>query len=105
MGDPEVPELVDGALVDKPGGDAAHGHGQAKVSELLGPFNRRPGGSRGPGGWWIMTEVDTRYPRTGEQFRHDVQGYRREVHPERPTGFPLDVVPQWACEILSASTW
>ena len=96
-------ELVDGELLRKAAPDAVHGGAQAKITEQLGPMNRRPGGSRGPGGWWIMTEVDTRYALTGEVFRHDVQGYRRDRHPERPRGFPVDLVPQWACEILSSS--
>ncbi len=96
-------ELVDGELVRKASPDAVHGGAQAKLGELLGPINRKTGGPRGPGGWWIMTEVDTHYPLSGEVFRHDAQGYRRELHPERPRGFPLAVVPQWACEILSSS--
>ncbi len=82
--------------------DPAHGASQAKLAEALGAFNRKPG-PRGPGGWWIMTEVDTRYPLTGEVFRHDAQGYRRDLHPDRPRGFPVDAVPQWVCEILSSS--
>lgn len=56
----EPVELVDGELLPKAAPDPAHGGSQAKLGEALGPFNRRPGGPRGPGGWWIMTEVDTR---------------------------------------------
>jgi Uma2 family endonuclease len=95
-------ELVDGEIVRKASPDPVHGGTQAKLTELLGPLNRKPG-PRGPGGWWIMTEVDTRYALTSEVFRHDAQGYRRDLHPERPTGFPVSAVPQWVCEILSAS--
>jgi Uma2 family endonuclease len=36
-------------------------------------------------------------------FRHDAQGYRRDLHPARPGGFPVDAAPQWVCEILSSS--
>lgn len=96
-------ELVDGEILRKAMPTAVHGSSQAKVTEQLGPINRKPGGPPGPGGWWIMTEVDTTYRQTGEVFRHDVQGCRRDAHPERPTGWPVDVVPEWACEILSAS--
>ena len=99
----EPVELVDGELVRKASPDPAHGGAQAKLAWQLGPVNRKTGGPRGPGGWWIMTEVDTRYALTSEVFRHDAQGYRRDVHPDRPTGFPVDAVPQWACEILSSS--
>lgn len=36
-------------------------------------------------------------------FRHDAQGYRRDLWPDRPAGVPVDAVPQWVCEILSPS--
>ncbi len=97
-------ELVDGEIVQKASPTPAHGGSQAKLGALLDPINRKPGGPRGPGGWWIMTEVDTLYRLTGEVFRHDAQGYRRDVHAERPSGFPVDAVPEWACEILSPTT-
>jgi len=101
----ELPfELVDGEIVEKASPTSAHGTSQTKLGAILDPINRKPGGPRGPGGWWIMTEVDTRYRLTGEVFRHDAQGYRRDAHAERPTGWPVDVVPEWACEILSPTT-
>jgi Uma2 family endonuclease len=96
-------ELVDGQVVRKAAPMASHGRLQARLAFILGPFDRKPGGPRGPGGWWLMSEVDTLYAKTDEVFRHDLQGYRRDVHPEMPTGFPLPHVPQWACEILSPS--
>lgn len=94
-------ELVDGEVVPKASLQPAHGAAQAKLAALLDLFHRRAGGSRGPGGWWIMAEVDTLYAKTEEVFRHDLQGYRRDIHPERPTGAPVKHVPQWACEVLS----
>lgn len=96
-------ELVDGEIVQKASPTPEHGSSQAKLSAQLDPVNRKPGGPRGPGGWWIMTEVDTLYGLTGEVFRHDAQGYRRDKNPVRPSGFPTEVVPAWACEILSPS--
>ncbi len=94
-------ELVDGEVVRKANPLPDHGSAQSKLSAILDPYSRRAGGPRGPGGWWILTEVDVGYSLTGEVFRHDVSGYRRDVHPERPSGFPCPDVPQWACEILS----
>ena len=94
-------ELVDGEIIRKADPTPDHGLDQAKLVASLGPLNRRAGGPRGPGGWWIMTEVDTLYAKTGEVFRHDAQGYRRDLHPECPSGFPCLHVPQWACEVLS----
>jgi len=34
---------------------------------------------------------------------HDVGGWRRERVPDRPTGRPVRIRPDWACEILSPS--
>lgn len=95
-------ELIEGEIVHKAQPSIDHGSTQFKFGELLAPFNRR-GGPRGPGGWWIMTEVDTFYAKTGEVFRHDVSGYRRDLHEVRPTGMPTKTRPDWVCEILSPS--
>lgn len=96
-------ELIGGDIVPREMSRAAHGHVQTKTGEILGPFNRR-GGSGGPGGWWILTEVEVQYARTREVFRHDLVGFRRERVPSRPTAFPVEDRPDWACEILSRST-
>lgn len=96
-------ELIDGDLVEKALPSPEHGSAQTKLAELLGPWNRNTGGPRGPGGWWIMTEVDVRYPTSVRIFRHDMCGYRREHHPQRLNGMPLAVRPDWVCEILSSS--
>jgi Uma2 family endonuclease len=97
-------ELIDGEIVQRTMARPEHGIAQAKVVESLGGFNRRSGGPRGPGGWWLMTEVDVLYSKKEEVFRHDVLGFRRDRHPERPTGVPVPVVPDWVCEVLSMST-
>lgn len=96
-------ELIDGELVEKAAPSSAHGAAQSKAGAVLDPYNRKPGGPRGPGGWWIMSELDIRYPQTDEVFRHDLCGYRRERCPERPVGFPVELRPDWAMEILSRS--
>ena len=94
-------ELVAGEIVQRAMPTVVHGVSQLKLGELLGPYHRRPGGPRGPGGWWIMSEVDTYYPQTDEVFRHDLSGYRRDVHEVRPSGFPVRTRPDWVCEIAS----
>jgi Uma2 family endonuclease len=96
-------ELIDGVIVEKAAPTAEHGSAQMKLGALLDPMHRRMGGPGGPGGWWLMTEVEVRY-RSGDVYRHDALGFRRELHPERPRGLPLDVRPDWVCEILSTST-
>jgi Uma2 family endonuclease len=100
----DVVELIDGEIVEKAAPTAEHGSATFRFGGVLDGFNRRPGGPRGPGGWWLMAEVEVLYERTTEVFRHDVLGFRRDLHPERPTGMPVRVRPDWVCEILSPST-
>ncbi|WP_394840270.1 Uma2 family endonuclease [Pendulispora rubella] len=102
--DGHVVELIDGEIVEQSMGRPEHGRPQLKIGELLGPFNRRSGGPKGPGGWWLMSEVDIQYPKTEEIYRHDASGFRRDIYESPPTGNPTRDLPQWVCEILSKST-
>ena len=97
-------ELIGGEIVYKATPAPAHGSAQTKAGELLGGYNRRSGGDRGPGGWWIMTEVEVLYDKTREVCRHDLLGFRRDRHAKRPDEMPVEVRPDWVCEILSPST-
>jgi Uma2 family endonuclease len=95
-------ELIGGNLTQKAAPSGAHGGAQAGVVAALGPpFQRRSGGG-GPGGWWIATEVELLLE-TSDVVRPDVMGWRRESSPERPTGMPVKVRPDWICEIVSPS--
>lgn len=92
-------ELYDGELHEKTAPSAEHGDAQSGVvTAVRGPFQRKPGAG-GPGGWWIMTEVEVLL--LGQVVRPDVVGWRRETCPERPTGAPVAVRPDWICEVLS----
>ncbi|MBV9947427.1 MAG: Uma2 family endonuclease, partial [Myxococcales bacterium] len=52
-------EVVRGAVVEKAAPTGEHADAQSYVTLLIkGPFQRRPGSGGGPGGWWILTEVD-----------------------------------------------
>jgi Uma2 family endonuclease len=95
-------EIIDGELVQKATPTGEHGDAQSGiVSRLKGPFQRRPGG-RWPGGWWIYTEVEIELA-ASQIYRPDVVGWRRERVPERPTGTPVRIRPDWVCEVLSPS--
>jgi Uma2 family endonuclease len=95
-------ELIDGELIEKGEASGEHGGTQAEVVTTLNSrFGRRPGG-RWPGGWWFATEVEILFPR-GQLFRPDVVGWRRERAPQRPTGVPVTLLPDWVCEILSTN--
>jgi Uma2 family endonuclease len=68
-------------------------------SELLGPFMR---GRGGPGGWWIIPDVDVRFTRN-DVVRPDLSGWRRVRLPSPGEKRPIDVVPDWICEVLSTN--
>lgn len=80
-------EIVGGELVEKAVPSPEHGSAQFALSgQLFSPFGSSRG-SGGPGGWWLMTEVEVEYE-THEIYRHDHLGFRSDLHPERPTGRP-----------------
>lgn len=102
LGDDSRCEVINGVLVEKARPSAEHGASQGGIVSLLAHrFHRRPGG-RWPGGWWFGTEVDVEYE-THEVYLHDVVGWRRDRVPERPTGRPVRIRPDWACELVSPS--
>lgn len=97
-------EILGGVIVDKAAPSAEHGTAQSStISQLWGSFDRKPGGGGGPGGWWIMVEVEVELA-LHQVIRPDIVGWRRDRVPERPTGFPVRIRPDWVCEVLSPST-
>ena len=94
-------ELIDGELVQKTSPSLAHGLAQGQLREELGPFARRPGDPRGPGGWWLATEVDILLG--ADVFRPDLVGWRRERMPTLPEGRPVTLRPDWIAEVVSES--
>lgn len=94
-------ELIDGELLEKAAPDAAHASAQSAVVGTLHPrFNRKSGGGA-PGGWWLLTEIDSALG--GQGFRPDVAGWRRESVPQLPGTRPVSIRPDWICEIVSES--
>lgn len=78
----------------------------SRALRALGSYIGRPfdddDGRGGPGGWWILVEIDVRL---GEHdvVRPDVAGWRRERLPDPWDARPIDVLPDWICEIISPS--
>ena len=93
-------EIIDGELVRKAMPSARHGGTQSATSQLLRPYNRRPGGTGGPGGWWFAAETEVELA-PDQVYRPDVSGWRRERLVELPTAVPVQLRPDWVCEILS----
>ena len=54
-------------------------------------------------GWWILNEVEVRFP-DDRLLVPDLLGYRVERVAELPDENPLTLIPDWACEILSPGT-
>jgi Uma2 family endonuclease len=92
-------EILNGELVRKALPSARHASAQSRLAGLLHPFDGE--GSPGqPGGWWIMTEVEVLLP--GKQpVRPDLAGWRRERMVELPDDFPVRLLPDWVCEVVS----
>lgn len=95
-------ELVGGEIIPKASPSGEHGDAQAGIVAAVRPRYQRRGGSGGPGGWWISTEVEILLP-SGDIVRPDVVGWRREGCPVRPTGKVVKLRPDWVCEVLSES--
>jgi Uma2 family endonuclease len=95
-------EIVAGELVEKAAPSFEHGDAQGVIIGNLLGFRRR-GGDHRPGGWWLGTEVEIELE-PEEVYLPDVAGWRVERVPERPTGRPIRIAPDWVCEILSPST-
>lgn len=95
-----IGEIIDGELIASPRPRPRHGRtAVAIIGALAGPFDQ---GKGGPGGWWILVEPEVRFG--ANVMVPDVAGWRRERVPALPDVVPLEIAPQWACEILSPST-
>lgn len=94
-------EILGGELVTQPSPSFSHVKVQGGMSHYLGgPFDFD---HDGPDGWWIVCEIDVRLS-PHDIVRPDVVGWRRS-RLSSPHGMrPVDVVPDWICEVLSPST-
>lgn len=94
-------EVLGGEIYVQPSALPDHCHAQFALGHFIGgPFH---GYGDGPGGWWILPEIDVRLG-PHDIVRPDVAGWRRARLPHPWGTRPIDVVPDWICEILSPST-
>lgn len=96
-----VAELIAGELYVSPRPAMPYAVATSELmSELGGPFGR---GRSGPGGWRLLVEPELHL---GEDVLvPDLAGWRRERMPRAPRTAALTPAPDWACEVLSPSTW
>jgi Uma2 family endonuclease len=95
-------ELIGGVLVTPPAPLPRHGRAQGVLGRVIGGAFDYDDGRDGPGSCWILPEVEVRF--TPHDFvRPDIAGWRRERLPNPWDVRPIDVVPDWICEVLSPS--
>ena len=95
-----VAEVVDGTLHTHPRPAPPHATATSVLGgELNPPFHR---GRGGPGGWWILDEPELHL--SEDILVPDLAGWRRERMAELPDTPYFTIAPDWACEVLSAST-
>lgn len=94
-------EIIEGTLYAFPRPRPPHAHVEsAMVADLHNPYHR---GRGGPGGWFILVEPGIQLP-AAREFSPDLAGWRRERLPVLPKDKPIDLAPDWICEILSNRT-
>lgn len=83
----ERAELIEGEIVHKAMPTSEHSYSQTRIAQSLTPFHRKgDGGGSNPGGWWIGSEIHVIYEGRPNGFLHNLAGWRRDRHPERPSG-------------------
>ncbi len=93
-------EIVDGQIVTMPSPRPRHSNSARALGRFVGGPFHDDDGFGGPGGWWILLDVDVQFG--NDVFRPDVSGWRRPRLPD-PDLRPIPVVPDWICEVLSPS--
>lgn len=94
-------EIVADSVVVLPRPTPEHANIEGALSVLVGAPFHHDHGRGGPGGWFIFPEVDVRFARS-DLVVPDLSGWRRERLPV-PNVRPIDITPDWVCEILSPS--
>ena len=95
-------EFLGGEVVPKAAPTAEHADAQGGILGAIRSPYQRATGRGGPGGWWILPEVEV-LPGSVDLVRPDIAGWRRERCPDRPTGTPVKLRPDWMCEVVSPS--
>ncbi len=93
-------EIFAGELVTMPSPTPRHSRAQGALRRLIGGPYDDDDGRGGPGGWWILIEVDVQLD-DHDVVRPDLAGWRRERLPEPWDERPIHVVPDWVCEVIS----
>jgi len=93
-------EILDGEIVQKALPRLGHCSAQNRTGRLLGKFDRKPNGPTRPGGWWIVSEPTIRLS-MHEIVQPDLAGWRRDRLPVLTNEYPVELRPDWVCEIMA----
>ena len=96
-------EVLGGELVTMPAPLPRHSKTQGSLRRFIGGPYDDDDGYGGPGGWWVLLEVDVQLD-THDIVRPDLSGWRRERLPDPANVRPIEIVPDWICEVISPST-
>ena len=95
-------EVIDGGVIVAPAALPRHLYALRALGQFVGgPFDGDDGRG-GPGGWWILLDVDVRFA-PHDVVRPDAVGWHRSRLPSPWDLRPIDVGPDWVCEIISPS--
>jgi Uma2 family endonuclease len=78
------------------------GKSHRRAARLLQDDLRGIDANVGGGGWWIEIEAEVRFG--ARLCDPDLAGWRVERVPEIPEENPIEIVPDWCCEVLSPTT-
>lgn len=96
-------EILGGEIVVVPAPLPRHANSQGALRRFIGGPFHDDDGRGGPGGWWIFVEVDVQLA-PHDIVRPDVSGWRRHRLPDPGGVRPIEIVPDWICEVTSPST-
>jgi Uma2 family endonuclease len=92
-------EVVEGDVLLLPSTTGQHQYVVGELGDVLRQLARSTPNRLG--GWWILSDLDVRFA-THLILRPDLVGWRRE-HLASPRGRPIEVRPDWVCEVVSPS--
>lgn len=97
-------EIMAGEIIVQPRPKPRHSKTVRALGSYIGGPYDDDDGDGGPGGWWILPEVDIALAGDPTDYlAPDISGWRRErlVNLNEQ---PIMVVPDWICEVISPST-
>jgi Uma2 family endonuclease len=96
-------EIIAGEIHTAPAPLPKHSKAQGAIRRFVGGPYDDDDGFGGPGGWWSFVAVDVQLARH-DVVRPDLAGWRRPRLPNPADTRPIEVAPDWVCEVESPST-